>query len=511
MKFKLPIKKEKQKRKEDIVVKETTENNDFSFDDVKKEKVIDVEVTPIKKKSINPFKRIQEKQEEIKKQKEEEKRRKEEEKKKAREEKLKQAIRSYLMLVGAIMVAIIGFFAYDAGKKIRRIEFKSDQDEVFVGSYADLGYLITPASAEYDKKDITLSFSDDEMVLVDTKGYRLQKEGELKAYINYNGSVMDEKTIKVVPVLVTDIHVEDINVGVNLKKNLAVDISPESPTHKDVQYKINNPEIAKIENGEVIGVSEGTTTAVASSIDGPSCIFKINVDYIEPESIAFAGMSDTYETGRIITPKYSFQPEEVSSKEIQLLSSNEYVAEISEDGKIHTKNIGSTIITAKYSDDVSCSKEITIRYPHISNLELSSEERYVWVDYSMKINAQLHPEKVDNPDLIWTSSDEEIASVNSNGYITGKSPGYVTITAKTTTGKKAEIRIEVIQPENRYGQSNSSNSSSSGTIVGDGITVYITEYGEKYHINPSCVKHPHAVNINDAISWGYEPCEKCAQ
>ena len=509
MKFKLPIKKEKQNKKEDVVTKEAVDNDNFIFDDVKDEKVIDVEVTPVKKKTINPFKRIKEKQEEIKKQKEEEKRKKEEEKKKAREEKLKQAIRSYLMLVGAILVAIIGFFVYDAGKKIRRIEFKSYQDEVFVGSYADLGYLITPASAEYDKKDITLSFSDDEMVLIDTEGYRLQKEGELKAYINYNGSVMDEKTIKVVPVLVTDIHVEDINVGVNLKKSLAVDISPESPTHKDVQYKINNPEIAKIENGEVIGVSEGTTTVVASSIDGPSCIFKINVDYIEPESIAFAGMSDTYETGRIITPKYSFQPEEVSSKEIQLLSSNEYVAEISEDGKIHTKNIGSTIITAKYSDDVSCSKEITIKYPSISNIELSYDEKFIRVGETIKVNAKIYPEKVDNPTLTWISSNPDKASVNSDGYVTGKESGVVFITVESSNGKQESIRFEIVQPVGSYYQE--SPSSNSTTTSGDGITVYVTETGKKYHLMASCVSHPLPMNINDAIKWGLEPCEKCAQ
>ena len=110
-----------------------------------------------------------------------------------------------------------------------------------------------------------------------------------------------------------------------------------------------------------------------------------------------------------------------------------------------------------------------------------------------------------------TGKTSSVSSVNSNGYITGKSPGYVTITAKTTTGKKAEIRIEVIQPVGPYGRSDSSSSSGSGTIVGDGITVYITETGEKYHINPSCVQHPIPININDAISLGLEPCTKCAQ
>ena len=51
--------------------------------------------------------------------------------------------------------------------------------------------------------------------------------------------------------------------------------------------------------------------------------------------------------------------------------------------------------------------------------------------------------KPTSKDFTWTSSNKNIATVNSKGKITAKKAGTVTITVKTTNGKTAKCKITV--------------------------------------------------------------------
>ena len=50
-------------------------------------------------------------------------------------------------------------------------------------------------------------------------------------------------------------------------------------------------------------------------------------------------------------------------------------------------------------------------------------------------------------DLVWTSSNAEIASVSESGLVTGVTAGPVTITATTASGAKKDYAVEVKAPD----------------------------------------------------------------
>lgn len=71
------------------------------------------------------------------------------------------------------------------------------------------------------------------------------------------------------------------------------------------------------------------------------------------------------------------------------------------------------------------------------NLKMNTGERYT-------LNPQILPKNAADPKLIWSTSDSNIATVNTNGVITAKSDGTVIITARASDGSEVESSITVV-------------------------------------------------------------------
>lgn len=75
------------------------------------------------------------------------------------------------------------------------------------------------------------------------------------------------------------------------------------------------------------------------------------------------------------------------------------------------------------------------------------------INGTLKFTTTITPEEIATQKVIWTSSDENIATINSNGIVKGKEIGTTTITAKTEDGKcQTSCEVMVISiPEDYQG------------------------------------------------------------
>lgn len=165
-----------------------------------------------------------------------------------------------------------------------------------------------------------------------------------------------------------------------------------------------------------------------------------------------------------------------------------------------------------------CDKEETKSTPKLK-ANVSLKEKSTKIEsgkiHTIRIKSKTRGDKIKK----WTSSNKAVATVDSNGKVTGKHEGTAIITLKMMSGVTSSCKIQVIKPT-PISNSQSGSSSSQGvgnagsTIVPsdtNSMTVYVTNTGEKYH-KAGCrylSRSQHAISRSDAQSKGYTPCSVC--
>ena len=82
----------------------------------------------------------------------------------------------------------------------------------------------------------------------------------------------------------------------------------------------------------------------------------------------------------------------------------------------------------------------------ISSVTLNKQETTLVKGASETLKATINPsDTTDSKALTWTTSDSKVATVDSNGKVTGVSEGNATITVRTSNGKTASCKVTVIK------------------------------------------------------------------
>lgn len=113
------------------------------------------------------------------------------------------------------------------------------------------------------------------------------------------------------------------------------------------------------------------------------------------------------------------------TEQAELESSDEAIIKI-KDGEAVAVKDGKVKITATYED---LSKEIEMyAITPIKTMTFTSTSSSIRVGKDLQLKLQVKPSDASISTLTYTSSDENIATVNANGIVTGVSAGKVTIT-----------------------------------------------------------------------------------
>ena len=159
----------------------------------------------------------------------------------------------------------------------------------------------------------------------------------------------------------------------------------------------------------------------------------------EHDSITYFGLDDNWD-GAIIKVTAIVEPAEAVNKEIAWTISNTDIfsldhIEKSTDGSVIEAyfrfcDVGETNVTLATTDGSGISK--TIRLENlIGRVEIPEDEINLSVGDSFQIVPALEPRAAKASDLVWSSSNTQVATVDGNGNVKALAGGTTTITAQT--------------------------------------------------------------------------------
>ena len=251
------------------------------------------------------------------------------------------------------------------------------------------------------------------------------------------------------------------------------------------------------ETGTVTAVAAGEaeiTAAVKDTEMQDVCVITVKVSAKElkvPDTLEVK-LNDTDETA--IEAKC--EPEDASNISFDFASSDEEVATVDKDGKVKVLKAGECDITTTLLQ-VQDGEKVTEKTTHVKafyeveSITLDSNEGKLTVGNSHTIKATVAPDEVAAETTIeWSSSNEKVATVDSNGKVTAVFSGNATITA-TAGEESANYEVTVEQPKKTttsnktYTNSGSGNSSAAVTPSNQTPVAPVTPSAPTTPVQPS--------------------------
>ena len=236
-----------------------------------------------------------------------------------------------------------------------------------------------------------------------------------------------------------------------------------------VEWTSSDESVATVDaTGMVVAVSAGEADITASVTDSEmSAVCKVTVKVAAKDITVPDNLDVKLNDGNETTVEATVSPADATDVKVSYASTDEAVATVDKDGRVQVLQPGECDITTTLMQD---GEKVTEKTTHVKafyeveSITLDSNEGKLTVGKSHTIKATVAPEEVAAETTIeWSSSNEKVATVDSNGKVTAVSSGNATITA-TAGEESANYEVTVEQPKkvttsNKTYSSSSSNSS----------------------------------------------------
>lgn len=374
-------------------------------------------------------------------------------------------------------------------QKATGISLDATDLELYVNQSYELKATVTPASSTDYK--LTWESSNSTVATVDDKG-------KVTAIAAGRTTIMVKTSTGQVAYCSVTVKQQATGLQLNYKEKSIVigeaftikaTIVPSSAADEvSVNWASSKPSVATVTaSGEVKGLKGGTAIITCKTNDGKFTEFCVVTVVERVTSVTLnksnvpVGLKKTY------TLKATVKTNAATDPDIRWTSSNTRIATVDARGKVTGKAIGTVTITATAQDGSGEKDTCTVRVVRqATSLALNKTSVTTVEGRTFKLTANIKPSNATYKTVDWTSSDEKIAIVDSNGQVTALTEGNVTIkaAAKDNSGKVATCFV-IVQPR---------TPANSVTIINQNLTMVVGETATiQKAINPSA--------STDRVTW----------
>lgn len=263
-----------------------------------------------------------------------------------------------------------------------------------------------------------------------------------------------------------------------------------------VKYEVQDPSILSIEANVITALKAGQTSVTISLKEDNNIKANLTVNVEEEPSITVTG-------GPVYIGVETQFTAVLSGIEgtIEWSSDNEKVATVDQNGVVTGKQLGGAAIIAKVGDYEGMVEIVVKRQPQI----IISGEKEVIVGGTSKLTASLRNL---SGTVVWSSDNENIATIDQSGNIKGIAEGKVTITATVGEIKEtyevtvATARIVVSGPQKVYiGEEIQLIAEVKGATATDVTFKWISSDGTVGEVNNGKVKGIAEGEVTISVSW----------
>ena len=310
--------------------------------------------------------------------------------------------------------------------------------DMSVGETAELSYKVSTGSYA----SLTLSSSDPDVATIDDDTGVITAHSIGSAIITaetYNGlSDTCLVTVNPAPEAIQFLK-DDIELGVKETAQLEVEMIG---GRSMVTYSSANPKVATVSSTGLVTAKAAGTTIIRATTSVPSVYAEALVSVWEapssvkmPYSQVQIGVDEAFQIEPIIP--------ENSRTSFIFSSSNESVATVDDEGIVTGISLGSATITVRTLNGKSATMKISVLDPYApESIKMVGTIPTLEVGEEWQIVYSIVPSTAET-DVMWSSSNEKVVTVDNDGWIYAVGKGTATITAVATKNSKCRLTVNV--------------------------------------------------------------------
>ena len=264
--------------------------------------------------------------------------------------------------------------------------------------------------------------------------------------------------------------------------DLRVATLPQDATSRNVVLTAAEDGVISVRGTSVNAVATGDTVLTIANDLSPEVNLRYRVLVVQPVSrITVRGNAQSVAAGSQIELNAEITPADASIQGVTWSSQDERIATVDENGVLTGVARGNAriVATAKDGSNVRANFSIAVTQ-NAESITLDKTEGTVDTGRSIMFRATVMPQNTSDKSVVWSSSDESVATVNNQGRVTGVSLGDCEIicTSKSTDTVTATATVHVQQPV-------------TGITFGDAPVVYAGETGKlSWSVQPENASNP---------------------
>mgnify|MGYP003310486558 CR=1 FL=1 len=347
----------------------------------------------------------------------------------------------------------------DSVVPVTNVSVINSKTEYFIGDSTKIETVVSPSNAT--EKSLTYLSNNTDVAIVDTYGnvtFIGSGSATITATSNNGKTGSVTFTVSKKPVYVEDIEAKlpSSSYYVGDEDKIIYVVHPEDADNPAVEFSSSDENVAVVDqSGNVEFLNPGSVTFTVTSKETSTLKDTIEVEVLSKpvaeipvDSVTFDKCESNVEIGTTTQLFANVLPANATVKTLSYSTSDSDVATVSSTGLVTFKKVGTVTITATSNNDKTATATFKVSKPIIpvESVFIEPFESNVKANTTVQLTAYVLPVNATDTALTYSTSNSDVATVDTTGLIIFKKAGTVTITATSINEKTSTAVFNVSDP-----------------------------------------------------------------